>query len=276
MFRSSLLTLIILVGSIAARAQLGSTPTPAPSTDPLAIGKQALVHGDFKAAQEFFSNYLKEHPENTEAIFYAGNSALELRQYDDAASYYRKVIEKQPPNMWPAHKSLVVVYAVQQKWEDFDRERKLIQDARVQGSPGLSPKDADVIDILYVGDERYIVRAYAELAGHFHARYNFTHFNKQGKLDFWISCESDDNDQTFFAQSHPKEAAAGQRSFSLDSYTAAVPNPNGQGMTQTHGTIKFYPDGEPTYETVRADVLKVLEHKSGTMSTTVNTKPNTK
>src|SRR5215831_14820272 len=80
MFRSSLLTLIILVGSIAARAQVGSIPTPALGTDPLALGKQALVNGDFKAAQEFFSNYLKEHPENTEAIFYAGNSALELRQ----------------------------------------------------------------------------------------------------------------------------------------------------------------------------------------------------
>lgn len=265
----SRLALVVLTGSIAVAVAQQAT-VQAPGADPLAVGKQALGHNDYKAAQEFFANYLKDNPENDEAIFLAGNSALGLKQYDDAASYYQKLIAKQP-TMWPAHKNLVIVYAAQNKWTDFDRERKLMQDARAQGSPELSAKDADVIDILYVGDERYIVRAYSELVGHFHVRYNFTHFSEDGKPDFWISCESDDIDQISFAKAHPKGAAAGQRSFSLDSYTPMVPNPNGQGMTQTHGTIKFYPDGEPTYESVRADVIKVLEHKSSPMSTTTGT-----
>jgi len=38
-------------------------------------------------------------------------------------------------------------------------------------------------------------------------------------------------------------------------------------MTQTQGLIKFYWEGEPTYETVRADVLGALNHKSAPMGT---------
>jgi tetratricopeptide (TPR) repeat protein len=243
---------------------VGSLPA---TPDPLALGKQALAHSDYQTAWEFFTNYLKDNPDSSEATFLAGNAALGLKHYDDAAGYYQRLIAKKP-DMWSAHKNLVIVYAAQNKWPEFDQERKVLQTARDQGSPGLSKKDADVIEVLYVGSERYIVRAFPELAGRFKARYNFSHFGKDGKLDSWIACESDDVDQTFFAQKHPKEAAEGQRSFSLDSYTAAVPNLNGQGFTQTHGTIKFYPDGEPSYETVRADVIKVLEHKTGPMSTT--------
>ena len=65
-------------------------------------------------------------------------------------------------------------------------------------------------------------------------------------------------------------AATGERSFSLDSYSALKPNADGRGYTQTHSTIKFYPDGEPTYETVRSDVMKALEHPSGGISSTTS------
>ena len=275
-------TLSLGFAMMAGRTAVGQQPSPQSSTpptvsataDPMAIGKQALAHGDYQAAQTFFASYLRDNPDSAEALFFTGNAALGLKQYDDAVRNYQSVIAKQP-SMWHAHKNLVIVYAAQGKWSEFDQERKLLQDARSRGVSGLSPKDADVIEVLDVGPERYIVRAYAELTGHFKTRYNFAHFGKDGKLDFWIACESDDVDQTFFAQKHPKEAAAGQRSFSLDSYTATVRGADGQS-SQTHGTHKFYPDGEPTYETVRADVLNVLNHKAGPMSSTTPTaKPET-
>jgi hypothetical protein len=42
-------------------------------------------------------------------------------------------------------------------------------------------------------------------------------------------------------------------------------------ITRSQGLIKFYWDGEPTYETVRADVLGSLQHKVAPMAaTTVN------
>jgi hypothetical protein len=172
------------------------------------------------------------------------------------------------------HKSLVLVYAEQYKWAEFDAERKILQDARESGKTRLTMDDVDTIDILYVGSEQWEVRNFVTLQGRFHARYVFLHFGGGDTADRWIMCESDDSDQEFFAKAHPEEAKAGKRSFSLDSYTAPRPTQDGKGTSQTHGTIKFYPDGEPTYETVRADVLKVLEKKMGPVTSSVATRPN--
>jgi tetratricopeptide (TPR) repeat protein len=232
----------------------------------MAIGKQALARSDYKTAQTFFATYLHDNPDSTEALLLAGNAAMGLNQHDEAARDYQNAIAKQP-TLWPAHKNLVIIYAISGRWPEFDQQRKLIQDARTKGASGLSPQDSDVIDILDIGSERYITHANATLTGRYKTRYFFTHFNKDDKLDLWITCESDDTDQVLFATDHPKEAAAGLRSFSLDSYTAAVAASNGTA-TQTHSTLKFYPDGEPTYETVRNDVLAFLEHKTDPMSTT--------
>lgn len=240
--------------------------------DPLRVGKQALSRGDYSTAQTFFAEYLKDNSNDVGALFFAGNAALGLQQYDAAAQYFQEAI-KVKPSLWPAHKNLVIVYAAQEKWSEFDQERKLLQDARASGAAGLNPADSDVIDVIHIGAERYIVRSYAQPVGRFHTRYNFTHFGPDGKLDSWISCESDDVDQVFFAKAHPKEAAAGLRSFSLDSYTAMKPTADGKGYTQTQALIKFYPDGEPTYETVRADVLNVLEHKTGSLASTTSSAP---
>lgn len=67
----------------------------------------------------------------------------------------------------------------------------------------------------------------------------------------YIDVESDDIDQIDFAKAHPEKANAGERSFSLDSY----PAPGTQRL------IEFYPDGEPSYATVRADVFATLRAK---------------
>lgn len=254
---------------IAASSQ---APLQTTAVDPLDTGKQAFRRGDYAAAQKFFSAYLRDNPENLDALVMAGDAFYELKQYEDAAQSFLAAIKLQA-SLWGAHKNLVIVYAAQGKWTEFDQERAVLKAARESGASGLSTKDADVIDVLYVGSEQYRVISYAELAGRFKMRYNFVHFGPDRKPDSWIACESDDIDQAAFAKAHPQEAAAGQRSFSLDSYSALKPSADGKGVTQTHGTIKFYPDGEPTYETVRSDVLNVLGHKLSPMSSTTTATP---
>jgi tetratricopeptide (TPR) repeat protein len=234
--------------------------------DSLSEAKDALRKQDYAAAKPLLAAYVKDNPNSVEALGLTGDAHLGLKEYEDAAQSYLAAIQLRP-DLWPAHKNLVIVYAALSKWAEFDKERALLQDARAKRTTGLSPQDSDVIDVLYVGTERYIVRGNAELEGKFKIRYRFMHFGADGKLDFWIACESDDVDQATFAKAHPTEAAAGLRSFSLDSYTAVAPNADGKGYSQTHGTIKFYPDGEPTYETVRTDVLKVLVAKTAPIST---------
>jgi hypothetical protein len=63
-----------------------------------------------------------------------------------------------------------------------------------------------------------------------------------------MDVESDEADQAAFAKAHPDKAAKGERSYFLDSHLA----PCSQALTA------FYPDGEPTYEKVRADVVRAL------------------
>ena len=253
-----------MFGFVIAHAQNGQAPQTSP--DPIAIGKQAIAREQWEEAERFFKSYLRENPDSAEGQYNLGFAYFGEKQYAKAEQVYMKMIVANPKS-WAAHSSLAEVCAAEGRWPDFNQERKLVRDARERGEAGASRSNSDVIDVLYVGAERYIVREFNPLNGRFHSRYSFTHFGKDGKLDFWIQCESDDVDQSSFAQKHPKEAAAGQRSFSLDSYSQTL-NASGQLVGQTHGTIKFYWDGEPTYETVRADVLGALERKATPMSTT--------
>jgi tetratricopeptide (TPR) repeat protein len=247
---------VVLLGTLLCRlgcahAQLAS--------DPLAIGKQALEHEQWSDAQRFFANYLRDNPDNVEAQFYLGGAAFGAKQYDQAEQIYKKIIAAYP-SAWSAHSNLSEVYSAQEQWPEFDAERKILLDAREQHLEGWEKIGNDVIDVLQAGGERWIVREYYPLAGRFHTRYNFTHFDKQGKLDRYISCESDDVDQVDFAKRHPRKAAAGERSFSLDGYSG-----------NTHSTILFYSEGEPEYSRVRADVLRSLTGQSSPLSTrTVN------
>jgi tetratricopeptide (TPR) repeat protein len=221
--------------------------------NPLAVGLAALEHGDYGAAMAFFSEYLSSSPNDLEARLDLGSAELGLKEFAAAVKEFHAVIAVEP-DLWPAHLNLVLAYAELQDWSDFDQERALIKAARDKGAPGLDEQKGDLIDVLHVGPKTYSVRAFYELYGRYHTRYVFLHFAEDGKLTDYVQCESDDADQGFFKQAHPKEAAVGARSFSLDTYTI-----DDKGMSQ--GLIKFYSDGEPTYETVRADVLKVLTSK---------------
>lgn len=237
--------------------------------DPFALGRAALAKSDFADAQSFFTQYLQGDPHNAEALFLEGNAELGLKNYPAAKTRYEEAIAARP-DLWAAHNNLVIVYAKQGDWKDFDAERATIAAAHAAHKPGIPENSSAVIDVLDVNGTKYLVRAYDPPEGHFHTRYNFYHLGADGRPDGWISCESDDIDQVSFAKAHPQEAAAGKRSYSLDSYSAIATLPNGQ-RTQTHGTIKFYPDGEPTYEKVRADVVRVLEGRAAPMSSTTTT-----
>ena len=70
-----------------------------------------------------------------------------------------------------------------------------------------------------------------------------------------ITLESNDIDQSGFGKEHPDMAAKGMRRFSMDTYSASKPGPNGT-MTQTQAFIGFI-DGQPSYDDTKARMLKV-------------------
>ena len=255
-----------VVTKIMAEQRPSVTAPAAAAVDQLLVGNQELRKEQYADAEKFFADFLRKNPERMDAQLNLGYAEFGLKKYDEAEKAYKVIIDKYPP-AWPAQKFLSEVYAAEGKWKDFDAVRKLLHDAKEKNEAGTYVIGNDEIDLLYVGDERYIVHEFYPLSGGSHIRYLFLHVDKQGKADYWITCESDDIDQISFAKMHSDLAAQGKRSFSLDSHSAPVRQPNG-GMTQMQGLIKFYWEGEPTYETVRADVLGSLQHKIAPMATT--------
>lgn len=70
-----------------------------------------------------------------------------------------------------------------------------------------------------------------------------------------ITLESNDFDQPGFAKEHPDMATKGMRRFSMDTYSAGKPGPNGT-LTQTQALIGFM-DGQPSYDETKARMLNV-------------------
>ena len=254
--RAILFCVGFLLLALPAAAQTNSGPPPGivikpPSTSPITAGIAAEQRGDFAGAKTFFLNYLADNPNDLDARLFLGGAYQGLKDFPAAIKEFQAVITA-APTKWAAHQDLSLAYALIQDWTNFDKERALRKTARDNNAPGLDKTTSDLIDLLQIGDKTYRVLYFYIPTGRFHTRYVFAHYGESLQPTDYIACESDDVDQTFFKQAHPDLAAAGQRSYSLDSYANT---PNGQSQA----LIKFYSDGEPTYETVRADALKVLE-----------------
>jgi hypothetical protein len=90
----------------------------------------------------------------------------------------------------------------------------------------------------------------------------------EGKIFLRATLESNDVEQAEFAQKHPEEASKGIRKFSLDSYLETGLNSQGQ-RTQTHYTYKFF-IGQPSYEIVREEFVKIAAGKATPLSSRTN------
>jgi len=233
----------------------GSIPTTAsPGQTRIVAGKRALAAKQFLEAKNIFAAEAKLHPENIEAQLGLGDAELGLQEYEAGELQYRKVVAIQP-ELWQAHKNLVIVEAALGRWEEFDRERTVLRMARQRNAPGISSRESDVIDGFTVHGERWIVREYFEPVGRSQTRYNFEHFSANGRAEEYISLESEQAAKTVTpggAVAIGDQAKQPQQDavFALDWYTG-----------KAHGTIKSYGAHEPEYEQVRAAVMQWLRQQ---------------
>lgn len=231
-----------------ARAQQKS----ASAAGPLAEGKQALAAKQFARAKAIFGMYVAANPNDVEGELGLADAELGLHEYEAAELEYRKVVAARP-ELWAAHKNLVIVEAALGRWGEFDRERALLRGARERGEPGISARESDVIDTFEVHGQRWIVRAYDEPVGRSLTRYNFERFAPDGRVREFISLESAEAAQKALKRDsgvrigEDVNNAAAVKDYALNWYTG-----------KAHGTIMRYPHGEPSYERVRADVMRWL------------------
>lgn len=246
----ALLPLLLCVTSLA------QTAAPhAPQSD-LAAARQALATKQYTQAKDLYRTYLRAHPENIDAELGIADAELGLHEYEAAELDYRRVVAAQP-QMWVAHKNLVIVEAELGRWSEFDRERAVLRAARERGAPGISARESDVIDSFDVNGRRWIVREYFDPVGRSQARYNFERFSPEGRAEEYVSLEPTaaakaalkpgDELVGVVPATSPSSAST---EYSLNWYTG-----------KAHGTIAQYPKGEPTYERVRTNLIHWLRSK---------------
>ena len=222
----------------------------------LGEAKQELAAKHYAQAKELFAAYAKAHPESVDAVVGVGDAELALHEYEAAELTYRAVVAKQP-QMWRAHKNLVIIEAALGRWEEFDRERAVLRGARERGEEGISARESDVIDSFDVAGKNgthahWIVREYYLPVGRSLTRYNFESFGADGRVKEYISLESAEAAKSAAVEGDvlrsDEQARQEQvKDFALDWYTGAA-----------HGAIKSYPEREPGYEAVRGDVITWL------------------
>ncbi|HEY5055966.1 MAG TPA: hypothetical protein VII58_07385 [Acidobacteriaceae bacterium] len=245
--------LIVAVMVLACGSGMQAQRTVPPE---LVAARKALAAKEYQRAEEMYAAYAKAHPDSVDGEEGVGDAELGLHEYEAAELEYRRVVAAQP-EFWVAHKNLVVVEAALGRWEEFDRERALLRGARQRGAPGISARESDVIDSFEVRGEHWIVREYYEPVGRSLTRYNFEYFGPDGRVREYISLESAEAARRALAvggEVHIGDDAtnaASIKDFALNWYTG-----------KAHGTITRYPNGEPRYERVRAEVMRWLRRSN--------------
>ena len=213
--------------------------------------------GDYAHALSIFYQVTAAEPANIVAHNMAGNCSLQLKDYPGAIASFKRALELQPGE-WHNEAGLMQAYSLSGMTKERDSQREELRQLKTQNR--LPQNFHFLVDSFEVGDKRVeVVEFYPDLAGGYHYRYWFNLLDSSGKQVYRIALESDDIDQVNFAKSHPKEAAAGQREFSMDGYGS-----------NTHSTYRFY-DGEPSFEQVREEAKQAfLGSMKASSSTTFN------
>jgi tetratricopeptide (TPR) repeat protein len=234
-------------------------------------GIDALKRGDNPAALEALQPALAAYPDDLRVLRYTASAAMGANQNEKALDLFNRALAKHPNQPWPLRLAVLQLEARLGKWSDFDRDLAALRAAKKSGDDHqLDSSNGFLIDGFEAGGKQVQVVLFPLLAGRFHTLYRFmlpklatpappvqasTQSPQSSRCDNpdfrpYVDVESDDADQESFKKKHPDLAAKGERSYSLDTY----------GAPCSQGLIRFYSDGEPTYEAIRGDVIKALNY----------------
>lgn len=259
---------VLMMGLCASAGAQGLAPAPPADSrmSTYAAGREQAMAPALAAMREgrnadalvMLEALLPTYPQDARLFLFLSRAARHSGDDVKALSYMQKTLATERPDhpIWGMHMEIVPLYAANGDWQSFDAERSKIREAAKANPELMKVNGGYLIEEIHQDGQVIHAFEYPLLYGRFHTRYRFLYpAASPHAVPPYIDCESDDIDQVAFAQKHPEQAAKGDRSFSLDGYL----KPN------THSTLMFFDDGEPTYETVRAVVLK----NPAPMSTTV-------
>lgn len=271
------LSLLIVLPALQAQTVSQTQPATAPSSadhdagpnpdagiNPRAEAKvvASLEGRQFSAALSGAESILAANPASPKANKLVGVVLLDQQKSADALPYFQKALQLAPKDP-TVHGLLLQAYAESGDKINRDAQRDILRNLHSDGKhPGFARVPAYLIETIPVGDKIIQATEFYEPFGKFHFYYRFNIFDAKGHMLSFIALESDDADQAVYAQQHPKEAADGQRRFSLDGYSKSA-----DGHV-TQALYTFF-NGKPTYDDLRALVVKLVqEGKDPTAPTT--------
>jgi tetratricopeptide (TPR) repeat protein len=267
--------------------QTSATPCKAKSIEDLAVGgrtteqiakRENALHPamyaegckDYQRAYNLYQKVLADYPNDASVMQRTARAAIEADKLEEAVPLLQQVIisalTPPPPPTHPGEPrrvaripctggeraTLMDIFIKLKRWQDFEAARLDTRKAALAGDACLSITDGFLIEpSLDTGHEFVKVIEFPAPHGEYHTRDRILLYQRKDSCSGftpYIDLESDDADQAAFVAAHPDKAAGGDRSYSLDYY----PAPDSQAL------LKFYKDGEPSYETLRADIMRIV------------------
>jgi tetratricopeptide (TPR) repeat protein len=245
---------VLTVPTQTAKQPAPQPPNPDAQIDPQAAQNviASLQAKDFDDALTGAKAIVAANPDSPRANKLVGVVLLDRQEPADALPYFQKALQLSPSD--PTINALLLqVYAQTGDKTHRDEQRAILHGYHSDGKhPAFAQMTAYLIETLPVGDKTIQAIEFYEPSGQFHFYYRFNVFDSAGKIQSFIALESDDADQALYAQQHPKEAAAGERRFSVDGYSQNADGHLNQAL------FNFY-DGQPSYDDVRALVVKLVQ-----------------
>jgi tetratricopeptide (TPR) repeat protein len=232
------------------------TPPPAAARqpDPVAFEgvRSSLEAGRKDEALVKAQAIVQIYPDNLQANLTTGAVLLEMTRPADAIPYFRKAATVQPDD--PHIQSLLLeAFAESGDKKMRDEERATLRRMHSDGKhAAFSEAHGFMIERIPVGNLSVDAIEYFAPDGKYHFYYRFDVYDTSGKMIEFIALASEDEDQALYAEFHPKEAKAGVRRFSLDRYT------------ENQQALLGFMDGPPSYDDLRARIVKIVTAETDT------------
>jgi len=204
-------------------------------------------------------------PKNSDLLYNAGLAALQCRDFDAALDLLSR-LKALAPDDWQVRAKLVQTYQTLGKIAERDRERAGLFELRKSGTnQDLSAQSEYCRERFEAGGERVMAFEHFEMKGERAVKYVFDVMNETGDAaKYQISLGSYDLTNEVWHQSTKPTPPADVRLFHLDGYGENI-----------HFTYAMFP-GEPTYDEVRALVVKILKKEFKPVSSSIVSPPASK
>ena len=222
-------------------------------------GADLMEQSRFREALERFQAGLALSPDDTSMLYNAGLAAFSCGNFEASVKHWQRVKTLDPAD-WQVRAKLIQAYQALGDVAKRDSERSAVLEIRKRGDiPELTEARQYCREQFDAAGERLMVFEHFDLVGDRAVRYVFIVLKPNGKEEkFHLSLGSYESTNAVWRQATKPTPKPGERLFHLDGYY--------EWGHATYGMMS----PEPSYDTVRAAVVDILNGRTKPASQTVH------